>query len=156
MSNHRDHKHIHAYQSYEHQEVNDTSASANVDRIAQEGITSLRAVQDFSHIAQSFPQIGIKATAGSQERQPRSITTEELLLGTKLRRWLASRSGGGMKVSATGQTSIVSFTSRAGAHVTSAQQSSDRSPTQKDFKQKKQNPQGQGMPAANPAGGFWA
>jgi hypothetical protein len=156
MSNHRDHKHVHAYQSYEQtHQVNITSASASVDRIAQEGVISLRAVQDFSQIAQSFPQVGIKTIDDSRKRQARSITTEDLLLGTKLRHWLASRSGSGMKVSATGQTSIVSFASRAGANVTSAQQSSDRSPTQKDFEQKKQNSQGQGMPTANPANGLW-
>jgi hypothetical protein len=161
MSNHRDRQYVHAYQSYgQIQQVNG-SAGASVDRLAQEGAVSLRAVQDLSHMAQSFPQVGIK-TESAVERsnhsrsQPRNVTTEDLLLGQKFRHWLASRSGSGMKVSATSQTSIVSFTSRAGAHVTSAQQSSDRSPTQKDFEQKKQKPQGQGTPSANPANGFWA
>jgi hypothetical protein len=167
MSNHRDHKQIHAYQPYTqtNQQIN-TSGSASVDRIAQEGVVSLRAVQDFSQIAQDFPQVGIKTSQrkhsaaerpnyNGQGRQGQKYTQEDLLLGTKFRHWLASRSGGGMKVSATRQTSIVSFTSRAGAHVTSAQQSSDRSPTQKDFEQKKQKPQGQGTPTANPANGLW-
>ena len=165
MSNHRDRKHVHAYQSYEHIQQVNGSAGASVDRIAQEGAVSLLAVQNLSQIAQSFPQVGIKTNSvaerpnhvRSQGRQPgKKYTTEELLLGQKFRHWLASRSGSGMKVSATSQTSIVSFTSRAGAQVTSAQQSSDRSPTQKDFEQKKQKSQGQGTPAANPANGFWA
>ncbi len=136
MSNHRDHRDAYVYQSYEtvYQEVNGTSSGAIVDHIAQEGAVSLRAVQSFTNVAQNFPQIGIQTAPNGSHGQRGN---QNALFGTKFRHWLASRNGSGMKVSATSQTNIVAFPNRADAETTSAQQSSDRSPKQKDFAPKK-------------------